>query len=371
MGHRPEVERPLLDMLDRLRDGRHGPHFHYLYGPRGNGKTVLLDWLDRQAGQPDGSGDLIRLRLLPEDMRSPERLASALVQARPWWSRNLNRLRFGLKADASGSVSVSLDGKGSHPSPPLGRLLADGASAVLVALDEAHEADPRMLGDLLNAVQYAGRTRPVGVVLAGTPGLVDTLDARNATFWNRGRRLPVGLLSNDEAHSVLAHPLAQVGVTAEESALAAIAQAADGYPFFLQLYGEAAWNTLRQSDARVLSTEHVEVAIRAVEPRRRQYYQDRYREFRKDGALALARDVALAFRDAGGEMTDSQINAVLAKHDGSIGTMLSLLNSRGFIWQDGDDHWTSGIPSLMDYMIEHTVSVPGADGPETTRGGGQ
>ena len=177
MGHRPEVERPLLDMLNRLRHGRQGPHFHYLYGPRGNGKTVLLDWLDRQAGQRDDRGGMIRIRLLPEDMRSPEKLANALVQARPWLSRNLERLRFGVKADASGSVSVSMGGRGSHPSPPLGRLLADGTSAVLLTLDEAHEADPQMLGDLLNAVQHAGRTRPVGVVLAGTPGLVDTLDA--------------------------------------------------------------------------------------------------------------------------------------------------------------------------------------------------
>ena len=297
MGHRPEVERSLLDMLDHLRDGRHGPHFHYLYGPRGNGKTVLLDWLDRQAWQRDGPEGMIRLRLLP------------------------------------------------------------------MALDEAHEADPRMLGNLLNAVQYAGRTRPVGVVLAGTPGLVDTLDASNATFWNRGRRLPVGLLSNGEAHSVLAHPLAQAGVAAKEPALAALVQAADNYPFFLQLYGEAVWNALQRSAAAVLSTAHVEATIRAVEPRRRQYYQNRYREFRNDGTLALVYDVALVFRDAGGEMTDSQIDAVLAKHDGSIGTMLSLLNSRGFIWQNSNDHWTSGIPSLMGCVIEHTASMPGADGP--------
>ena len=360
MGHRPEVERPLLDMLDRLRHGPQGPHFHYLYGPRGNGKTVLLHWLDEQAAaRRDAAGDMTRIHLLPEDVRSLERLANALVEARPWLSRSLKKLRFGMKADASGSVAVSMDGQGNPPSPPLGRLLADGTSAVLLTLDEAHEADPHMLGDLLNAVQYAGRTRPIGAVLAGTPGLVDTLDASNATFWSRGRHLPVGLLPRDEALSVLAEPLAQAGYTAEDRALAALAQAADDYPFFLQLYGEAAWNALQQSDAEVLSVEQAEAAIRTIEPRRRQYYRDRHREFRKDGALPLVRDVALAFRDAGGAMTDAQLDAVLAGHDGAPGTKLSLLYSRGFIWQDGDDHWTPGIPSLMDYMIEHTPSGHG------------
>ena len=35
--------------------------------------------------------------------------------------------------------------------------------------------------------------------------------------------------------------------------------------------------------------------------------------------------------------------------------MLSLLNAKGFIWR-GDEKggWTSGIPSLLDYMIEQT-----------------
>ena len=45
MGHRPAVERPLLDIVDRLRSGQKDPHMAYLYGPRGNGKTVLLRWL--------------------------------------------------------------------------------------------------------------------------------------------------------------------------------------------------------------------------------------------------------------------------------------------------------------------------------------
>ena len=34
--------------------------------------------------------------------------------------------------------------------------------------------------------------------------------------------------------------------------------------------------------------------------------------------------------------------------------MLSMLNAKGFVRQDDDDHWTPGIPSLMDYMIDRT-----------------
>ena len=158
----------------------------------------------------------------------------------------------------------------------------------------------------------------------------------------------------DESRAVLSQPFVDAGFDIAELALAALAEAADGYPFFLQLYGEAAWNAMQQREAGALSEECALVAIKDVEPRRRQYFRDRYRELHKAGALPFVRDVALAFREAGGEMTEEQLNALLAKHDEPPAEKRSLLNARGFIWQDDDDHWISGIPSLMDYMIEAT-----------------
>ena len=35
-----------------------------------------------------------------------------------------------------------------------------------------------------------------------------------------------------------------------------------------------------------------------------------------------------------------------------------MLNAKGFVWQDDDDHWTPGFPSLMDYMIDRTEPEP-------------
>ena len=80
----------------------------------------------------------------------------------------------------------------------------------------------------------------------------------------------------------------------------------------------------------------------------------RYEEFRKANALPLARDVALAFSTADCPTTDAKLNALLARHSGNPAKMLSMLNAKGFVRQDDDDHWTPGIPSLMDYMIDRT-----------------
>ena len=178
--------------------------------------------------------------------------------------------------------------------------------------------------------------------------------ASRASFWSRGEKLAVGLLPDDEAHAVLARPFLDAGLDANPDAVAKLARVADDYPYFLQLYGAAAWDAVKASNARGLRPEHVTAAIDATSVPRRKYYRERYEEFRKVDALPLARDVALAFTAADHLMTDARLNGLLARHPGDPARMLSMLNAKGFAWQDDDDHWTPGIPSLMEYMIERT-----------------
>ena len=78
MGRRPAIERPLLDIVDRLRAGQRGPRLAYLYGPRGDGKTVLLRWLADQAKQKSGEFPIAQIRLLPEHLASSEMLVQRI-----------------------------------------------------------------------------------------------------------------------------------------------------------------------------------------------------------------------------------------------------------------------------------------------------
>ena len=354
MGHRPAVERPLLDIVDRLRSGQKDPHLAYLYGPRGNGKTVLLRWLAEHAGKKHGEIPIAQVRLLPEHLTSSEMLVQRIRSALQQTPGILGNLSVNLEAGIPGASFTVASKTRSDAMFGLSDWLEQDHYPVLLSLDEAHEADPPVLGRFLNAVQLAGQQRPVGAVLAGTPGLLDTLAASRASFWSRGARLPVGLLPDGEAHAVLARPFLDAGLKADPDAVAELARAADDYPYFLQLYGAAAWDAVKATAAREFRPEHVAAAIEATSVPRRRYYRERYDEFRKAKALPLARDVALAFTGADCPMTDTRLNNLLSRHEGEPAEMLSLLNARGFVWQDDDDHWTPGIPSLMDYMIERT-----------------
>ena len=173
-----------------------------------------------------------------------------------------------------------------------------------------------------------------------------------------GEKLAVGLLPEDEARTVLARPFLDAGLEAGADSVSELARAADDYPYFLQLYGAAAWDAVKATGTGGIRPEHVTAAIDATSVPRRKYYRERYEEFRKANALPLARDVALAFSKADRPMTDAKLNALLARHNGDPVEMRTLLNAKGFVWQDDDDHWTPGIPSLMGYMIDRTESEP-------------
>ena len=118
--------------------------------------------------------------------------------------------------------------------------------------------------------------------------------------------------------------------------------------------GAAAWDAMRATGARDIRPEHVNAAIEATHVPRRKYYRERYDEFRKANVLPLARAVALAFNETDRPMTDARLDALLAQHTGDPAETRSMLNAKGFVWQDDNDHWTPGIPSLMEYMINRT-----------------
>lgn len=363
MGRRPEVEGELLRILGAARSGRSGAHAALLFGPRGNGKTVLLNWFQRQARGGDGGEPVPVVRFSSRDLGDPERTAEAIRIAATGWTTTWERLRNALSG-ASVSIppfSVQVgDGGGERLRSALRRWLAQGRGPLVLTVDEAHVAVPRALGDFLDAVQIAGDERPVAVVLAGTPGVLRTLDDADTSFWSRFRKLRVGLLSDEAAFAVLAEPLRAAGTPADEVAADALARAADNYPYFLQLHGEAAWDALAESGADRFSADRVPSALDAVRNQRRLYYADRHAEFRRENLLPLARDVALAFRDAAaGALAMNDLHGLLARYRDAAARnpadLEDFLAAKGYIWQTEDGSaWVPGIPSLMDYMVELT-----------------
>jgi hypothetical protein len=249
-----------------------------LTGLRGVGKTVLLNemadraearrWLVVQSeARRDGSGALLAnvaaqltagvRRLHGPRLSEVARRALASITA------------LTLTVDSTGVVSATVTGTtttGGDRAAGSGDLEVDlvqvaldvgraameaGVGAVLL-LDELHELDRRSMAALAAAAHVAGqRSLPFVVVGAGLPNLAGRL-AEAKSYAERlfdFRRL--GPLDPDVAVAALTEPASAAGVRWAPGAVDVVADAAGGFPYFLQEFGAACWNLADEGEVTV------------------------------------------------------------------------------------------------------------------------
>lgn len=124
-----------------------------------------------------------------------------------------------------------------------GSLAEAGAKGLVILVDEVQSADKQSLRAIAHGWQELESdldAPPAGLFTVGLPGSVDHLISA-VTFSERFDFEP--LLGIDEAGSAeaLVSPAQTLDVVWEPTALRAAVIAADGYPFKVQLMGEAAW----------------------------------------------------------------------------------------------------------------------------------
>ena len=320
-----------------------------LHGPRGNGKTALLVWLQRHLAAIPGM-DVIRLT--PSGIKTPERFAGALLP-NAWLAR--------FTPKELSVLGLAWRPGGGQPPPAAKEAIRHRASKrpLALLLDEAHTLSPEVGNELLNASQELVAELPFFPVLAGTPDLEDRLSEMEASFWSRAEQIRVNRLDPATAAAAIERPLQDEGMSIETAALERIVAESDGYPFFLQLWGQLSWDCAAPEGRQLITSDDVEAAAPEFEETRGDYYRQRYEELEKRELLEAARALAEAFR--GG----ATLSAPAAKQAvrGALGRAgegavlleaLTAMKHLGFIWRSGPTPaWEPGIPSLMDYIREH------------------
>ena len=212
--------------LDQLRQGKAPPRELILYGPRGNGKTTLLTWLQQTAA----AHPVDVINLSPAMIPTEEILVDRLLSP-TWWQRLV-------------PGEVSLRGVKWQPARPRHARSLDEVLAartmkkpLLLLLDEAHTLDARVGHALLNASQIVGRKQPFLVVMAGTPHLESRLSEMNVSFWSRSELLPIGRLNAVATADALRLPLERENVVVDDDALEHVVAANQGYPYFVAVVG--------------------------------------------------------------------------------------------------------------------------------------
>ena len=326
-----------------------------LVGPRGVGKTVLLDIALQEARRLKvRSVELLR----SEFEGGTGALAAALAPRGFWrWLGGLFDFRawagvdgyFGLEAIRAGNTAQE------RVKAALGKSLRQGP--MLIVVDEAHTIPPEPLGDLCVVVQRFSKSRyPVSLLLAGTPGLEPKLMNIGATFMERSSIMILNLLSEGEAREAFTEGFASTGMEVEPEALDRLAGWSDRYPYFIQLAGAKTWDIVENKGASTVTLADAKEGITKAEGRRESFYERRHGELVKARVKPQALQLIEMMRKTGKGLTDEQVlDGLMEANDGmdfdqALAVMQRLMEL-GFIHKQGKRN-QAGIPSLFDYVVD-------------------
>ena len=260
-----------------------------LAGLRGVGKTVLLNEMFNHAERMGWF--VVRLEARREESgeaSTRRRLARELVvAARSLKKQKLSaRMLRALQSVAAFNAKLGATGieLGIELAPgradsgdvevDLGELIQDICVALQeehgtfgLFIDEMQDLDIATMSALIAAQHEAGqRGWPFYILGAGLPNLPRVLsDARSYAERLFDYRT-IGQLQPDDAELALVEPATRFGARFEPEALAILVAAANGYPYFIQEYGQAIWNlapspTFTADDATTAATlglEHLD-----------------------------------------------------------------------------------------------------------------
>jgi hypothetical protein len=226
------------------------------------------------------------------------------------------------RAAGSGDLEVDLVQVGLD----VGRAAMEAGVGAVVLLDELHELDRRSMAALAAAAHVAGqRSLPFVVVGAGLPNLAGRL-AEAKSYAERlfdFRRL--GPLDRDVAVEALTAPSAAAGVTWAPQAVDVVAEAAEGFPYFLQEFGAACWNL---ADDGVVTAKDATAGVRLG-----QLMLDHgFFLSRWDRATATEREFLKAMAADGDHSRTADVARRMGRTMGNLGPIRAGLIGKGLVY---------------------------------------
>lgn len=342
-----------------------------IVGLRGVGKTVLLNEFARRAVSRDwvvveheltSSGDLFA---------TTTRLArDALLQVAPpsAWKASARRVSDVLRAlEVSYSVAgltITTPAGTSEPTHVASMDMARDLTDLLVSLGEAARDHERGVALLFDELQFAAtaplgalvtalhkvaqRQLPVTLVAAGLPQTRGVL-AEAASYAERMfAPLEVGPLAESDARRALAEPAEREGVAFDEDALAAAVTFTEGYPFFLQVFGDHIWRYGHQNPVPRADVDRVGPLVR--ESLDRGFFV-----FRTDRLPVAQRRYVRAMAELGsGEHASGDIASALGMHTSAqAGQTRDALIRKGLIFSPRLGYAAFTVPQFDDYLRRH------------------
>ena len=345
-----EAELALADTRLRQLAGGTAPAQGILFhGPRGNGKTVLLEHIAARAGDLGLRAE----RLPPGALRSEGRLVRSLRQRARLTGGRLTGVQLGPLGATAERAEPSTDASDLFEA----WIRADSAPLVVV-VDEAHTVEPAVGRNFFDAVQNASSAGlPFFLIAAGTPDAPRKI--RHAgTFAERAlERLPIGRLDRAAATQALVKPAEAGGRPIAGNALKLLVGESQDYPYFIQLLGQAAWEAADDADESIISVRTAEKAVAAARTSVEQLFMGRFEEAWEHEIVTALAPLADRMVRRDGRLGDHELRELLGEIAGlesvpfDSASLLLTLRDLGVVWETASGVWEMGIPSFADYTL--------------------
>lgn len=353
-------------------------------GLRGVGKTVLLKEFERIAKRHQWV--VIRrdwsTRLCNEGdfaVAIAEYLSEA-VEALSLKSRVKNKVTAALQAirqiqiQLADGVSVSVGTGGEEPANSIledrlrhafrnvGEIAREQGRGVVFLFDEAHSVYDSQtnrqfpLGSLLSALVATQdddeEPLPVMLVLCGLPPLVGNVHAARSNAERLFRAEEIGNLSLEVrpdglsvAAQALVVPESEIGFA--DGIAERIAVDVDGYPYFIQWFGEALWDAAdldgsKTIDAELYGREKKTVQLSLDD----EFFEPRYRDARQ----ADQRTIRVAASLGGERFTKADLDLTTVRSTGALAQSLTRLIADNLVYRDDHGVYAYTAPLFGDFL---------------------
>ncbi|MEU4417645.1 AAA family ATPase [Nocardia salmonicida] len=341
-------------VLERIARGR-PERSVMLTGLRGVGKTVLLNQLrsaavsrgwgtgkiearpDQDLRRPLSSALHMAVRAIAMSHRNPERVddflgilkafalrATADKGMRERWQPGIDVPAVTGRAD-SGDIEIDL----IELFKEAAALAADIGVGIGIFIDEMQDLGPADVSAICGACHELSQDgAPLIVVGAGLPHLPAVLSASKSYSERLFSYHRIDRLDRQSADLALIAPAEREEVKFTETALDSLYQRADGYPYFVQAYGKAAWDQAPESP---ITAEDVAVASPAAEEELAVgFFGSRY-----ERATPAEREYMRAMADLAGDdapVATSAVAAELGRKPASVSPARDGLIKKGLIY---------------------------------------
>ena len=227
----------------------------------------------------------------------------------------------------------------------VGEATKEKKTGVVLLLDELHFLTRVQMEALIAAIhKTVQRSLPITMAAAGLPQIHELVgDAKS--YAERLFKFPsIGSLDNDGARRVLREPAEQLNVLFDDDALDHGLAFSEGYPYFLQEFGEAAWDLA--SGSRITETDASD-ARAAVEEK----LDSGFFKVRLDRTTELQKAYLRAMAELGPEaQLASTVAELLNRTSPECGPTRKQLIDKGLLYTTDHGYAAFTVPKFDQYL---------------------